>query len=1038
MTDILSTGASAVQLYQKTLATVSNNVANLNTEGYSRQEAVSRENNPSQIGVHFLGSGAGLQAIKRNYDEFVETNLRSTLTDFSTFTPLVDYTSRIFDVFASDINSLTSAFDRFFNVAEKLTLQPDGLALRSDLLSAGDSLASKIKYLAKNLSDLDAESGQELQKVVETANSLTAQLARVNQQLGTQTAVARQPAALLDQRDRLLKSLSSIFAIDVTEEPNGVVNIDLSDAGSAGTLLNRAEQKKLTIDFIANRPGDQRFVVDKYGDPQNLAGISSGKLGGIASFRSDVLAPLMDELDYLSGEFVTNINLAHREGVNLNNERGGDLFTIKRQFTLVDTSQAQIKGVRFLETDPAAAERNIELAWMGSNNWLVRDIASNQQFNITGTDVSGGGHVVTFDGLQMTFSKFPDSGTALNLRSTRKASQGIAVALTDPTAIAAANRIRLSQPESNTNFIEIAVSYAQLSAVSSYENAISLNDLINRNVPVEIFPSDNTPALHIPAGISNFMVSFMPPVNSDQTLQLITREFNHLLGAEISDATLLQMADSDAIYPGSRYLNSNLNLLAVNASVSGNSDFVAADYSADGSSASFDIIIAGAATASENGIYTITVDTDFTDVLYSDFTADTADAARLLTQINQDIAAAGAGEIVEAKFNDTRTRLVFERKTAETGGSISVDNYVASANTTTAAQAINFGFTAGRLSTDGTASSIAGADATGEQVYRQNDYFYGHKAAEFSLSMAIPVQANTSGASQTLIAEGNLILNGEVLPALTLAADATLTAEDIAAWINTTTTDTGVSASVSDGRVLYTGSTVTFSFGIEVGKASDLSRIGLATGVYSSRTTSEDLLVYVTGSDRSQIELQVQAGNLIAAPSVDDMDSPFSIRFTDDGDYQIWDDVGDSLVAQRAFDLDTGIVHNGIVVTFDEIPAAGDRFDLTANTDSAGDNRNLQGMLGIRSEPLVRGQSINDFYIQKINNVANVLKISKMNLESSEVIYEQAEIQKSTIAGVNLDQEAADLIRFQQAYQAAAQIIQASIKMFDTLLNTSR
>ena len=144
MTDILSIGASAIQLYQKTLATVSNNVANLNTEGYSRQEAVSVENNPSQYGIHYLGSGAGLQSIKRNYDEFVETNLRGTLTDFSTFTPLVDYTSRILDAFSSDTNSLTSAFDRFFNVAEELTLQPEGLVLRNELLSAGDFLASRI------------------------------------------------------------------------------------------------------------------------------------------------------------------------------------------------------------------------------------------------------------------------------------------------------------------------------------------------------------------------------------------------------------------------------------------------------------------------------------------------------------------------------------------------------------------------------------------------------------------------------------------------------------------------------------------------------------------------------------------------------------------------------------------------------------------------------------------------------------------------------------------------------------------------------
>ncbi|MFT4863330.1 MAG: flagellin, partial [Pseudohongiellaceae bacterium] len=149
---------------------------------------------------------------------------------------------------------------------------------------------------------------------------------------------------------------------------------------------------------------------------------------------------------------------------------------------------------------------------------------------------------------------------------------------------------------------------------------------------------------------------------------------------------------------------------AVNASITGNSNFVAADYSAVGASASFDIVVADAAMASENGSYTVTVNTDFTNALYSGFQADPADADRLLAELNQDIADAGAGDVVEAKFNDTRTRLVFERKTAETGGSISVDNYVSS-STAAATQATNFGFTAGRISTDGTANSIVGADA---------------------------------------------------------------------------------------------------------------------------------------------------------------------------------------------------------------------------------------------------------------------------------------------------------------------------------------
>jgi flagellin len=149
---------------------------------------------------------------------------------------------------------------------------------------------------------------------------------------------------------------------------------------------------------------------------------------------------------------------------------------------------------------------------------------------------------------------------------------------------------------------------------------------------------------------------------------------------------------------------------AVNASVTGNSDFAAADFSGVGASAQFDLVVAGATTASDNGTYTVSVDTDFTNALYSGAQADPADADRLLTELNADIANAGAGDVIEAKFNDTRTRLVFERKNAETGGSVSVDNYVASGSSS-AAQSTAFGFTAGRVSTDGTANSVVGADA---------------------------------------------------------------------------------------------------------------------------------------------------------------------------------------------------------------------------------------------------------------------------------------------------------------------------------------
>lgn len=135
------------------------------------------------------------------------------------------------------------------------------------------------------------------------------------------------------------------------------------------------------------------------------------------------------------------------------------------------------------------------------------------------------------------------------------------------------------------------------------------------------------------------------------------------------------------------------------------------DFSGAGDQAQFDIVVAGATTASDNGTYTVTVDTDFTNALYADFATDSEDRQRVLDELNADLANAGAGDVLEAKFDPSVTRLVFERKTAETGGSVEITNYVASGATSTTDITNAFGFTTDRISTDGTANSTVGADA---------------------------------------------------------------------------------------------------------------------------------------------------------------------------------------------------------------------------------------------------------------------------------------------------------------------------------------
>jgi flagellin len=328
--------------------------------------------------------------------------------------------------------------------------------------------------------------------------------------------------------------------------------------------------------------------------------------------------------------------------------------------------------------------------------------------------------------------------------------------------------------------------------------------------------------------------------------------------------------------------------LAVNASIEGNGNFVAADYSGAGAAAQFDLVVAGATTASDNGTFTVTVDTDFTNALYAGSQSDPADADRLLAELNTDIANAGAGDIIEAKFNDLRTALVFERKTAESGGSIAIDNYVSS-GTTAATQATNFGFTAARVSTDGTAESVVGADAKapgaadaigGTAVGIDTDSAvinggYNNAAlGAFTAFSADTAGAITAGAPATAAADftaAAAVYNGAGTTGLNFANDAAVT--------------TGAG---SVGGFDFTGQAVTFdiSNGTQtdsINLNTDYSNDGGLQGALNTQLATSGISATVTGGvieftsaatgDAAEVTISSYAEGTVAGNIVDGTDN---------------------------------------------------------------------------------------------------------------------------------------------------------------------
>jgi flagellar hook-associated protein 1 FlgK len=129
---------------------------------------------------------------------------------------------------------------------------------------------------------------------------------------------------------------------------------------------------------------------------------------------------------------------------------------------------------------------------------------------------------------------------------------------------------------------------------------------------------------------------------------------------------------------------------------------------------------------------------------------------------------------------------------------------------------------------------------------------------------------------------------------------------------------------------------------------------------------------------------------------------------------------------------------NGFQITFDNQPNPGDRFTVAPNTDGYSDNANALAMSDLQNEPLVDGFSYQDTYGQMLAKVGTQASTAEIALNSSQSILQASENALQSVAGVNLDEEAANLVKFQQAYTASAQLITAYQTIFDSLIMAVR
>jgi len=326
MSDIIGIASNAVASYQRALGTVSNNIANVNTEGYSRQEVVLKDTAPRKAANMFFGTGVALQSVKRQFDAFAESNLRNSTSDLSSQEPMVNYTKRVIDIMGDKSVGLSSALDDFFSAANALSADPASSVLRSSFLRGAEGVSSRFAELSGQLNLVGTETNQALESTTKQVNTLTTQLALVNQNMAGSSYEDGQSSEILDRRDLILRQLSNLVRIKATFNNNGSVDVAIGSTATQGVVVSGVKSRPIGIDTSV--PGKLELLLDPYGDSESLASASGGQLGGLQTFISQVLEPAQKSLNFLAKTLVHETNLIQTNGIDGYGQTGQELFAL--------------------------------------------------------------------------------------------------------------------------------------------------------------------------------------------------------------------------------------------------------------------------------------------------------------------------------------------------------------------------------------------------------------------------------------------------------------------------------------------------------------------------------------------------------------------------------------------------------------------------------------------------------------------------------------------------------------------------------------
>jgi flagellar hook-associated protein 1 len=448
MADFLSNGVSALLAFQRAIDTTSHNIANVGTDGYSRQRAEFVTRQPDMKGNGWIGSGVDVATTRRVYDDLLAQQVRITTSSFNSLDAFSTQVDRINNLFGSATTGLSASMQKFANAVQDVANTPASSSARQVLLSEAQGLAQRLQSYDSQLAGFGTQAETQIKSETNEITTLASGIADLNQKIALASKLNGQPPNdLLDQRDRLIDQLSGHIDVNTVAQGDGQLNVFI---GTGQPLVVGGEAASISTIADPYDPSRQNIALKTgSGVPVDITkNVTGGTLGGLLDFRTQVLDPTRNALGHLAVGLADAINTQHRAGMDLSGNMGGDLFTLGSVDTLRSAANTGSGALSVTRSDVSAlTEADYHLQKTATGWALTRDDTG------AAVTLAGAGTVAspfTADGLSIVVSGTAATGDRFLIRPTRNAAAGIGVVITDPSRVAAAAPIRAEAAAANT------------------------------------------------------------------------------------------------------------------------------------------------------------------------------------------------------------------------------------------------------------------------------------------------------------------------------------------------------------------------------------------------------------------------------------------------------------------------------------------------------------------------------------------------------------------------------------------------------------